>query len=55
MANLLNAGCGTWYADGWVNTDTWEDDNTKPDIVVKAGEPYPFPDNHFDAIFLGHG
>ena len=54
MANLLNAGCGTWYADGWINTDVWEDENTKPDLVVKSGEPYPFPDNHFDAIFLGH-
>jgi SAM-dependent methyltransferase len=51
---FLNAGCGTWYADGWTNVDIWEDANTKPDVVAKAGEPYPFPDNHFDAIYLGH-
>lgn len=51
---FLNAGCGTWYADGWVNVDIWEGDNTKPDVVAKAGEPYPFPDNEFDAIYLGH-
>ena len=51
---LLNAGCGTWYAKGWTNVDIWEDDNTKPDIVASAGEPYPFEDNYFDAVYLGH-
>lgn len=50
----LNAGCGTHYAPGWVNTDVWSSDTTKPDIVVKTGEPYPFKKNTFDAIFLGH-
>lgn len=53
--NLLNAGCGTHYAKGWVNTDVWDDGvTTNPDIKVEPGKPYPFPDNHFDAIFLGH-
>lgn len=52
--NLLNAGCGTWYAEGWVNTDVWENENTKPDVKVDPGEPYPFEDNYFDAIYLGH-
>ena len=52
--NLLNAGCGTHYAKGWVNTDVWENEETKPDIRVKPGEPYPFPDDHFDAVFMGH-
>ena len=51
---LLNAGCGTHYAQGWVNVDIWEDDNTHPDIVAKAGEPYPFEDAYFDAVYLGH-
>ena len=51
---LLNAGCGTWYAEGWTNVDIWEDDNTKPDIVASAGEPYPFEDDYFDAVYLGH-
>lgn len=51
---LLNAGCGTHYAQGWVNTDVWASDTTKPDIKVIPGEPYPFEDNTFDAIFLGH-
>lgn len=51
---LLNAGCGTHYADGWVNTDSWEEANTRPDVKVVPGEPYPFPDNHFDAVYLGH-
>lgn len=55
MKNLLNAGCGTHYAKGWVNTDVWDDGiTTKPDIKVEPGKPYPFPDNHFDAVFLGH-
>ena len=54
MKNFLNAGCGTHYAAGWVNCDVWSSDSTKPDIVVEAGKPYPFPDAHFDAIYLGH-
>lgn len=52
--NLLNAGCGTHYAKGWVNCDVWQSETTKPDVVVKPGEPYPFPDDYFDAIYLGH-
>lgn len=52
--NLLNAGCGTHYAKGWVNTDVWENETTKPDIRVEAGKPYPFDDNYFDAVFMGH-
>lgn len=54
MAEYLNVGCGTHYAPGWVNSDVWEDHATKPDIVVPPDEPYPFPDNHFDAIYMGH-
>lgn len=52
--NLLNAGCGTHYAEGWVNTDVWSDDLTRPDVVVVPGEPYPFEENYFDAVFMGH-
>jgi predicted SAM-dependent methyltransferase len=53
--NLLNAGCGTHYAKGWVNTDVWDDGKTtKPDVRVEPGKPYPFEDNYFDAVFLGH-
>ena len=51
---LLNAGCGTHYAKGWVNCDVWQSETTKPDVVVKPDQPYPFPDGHFDAIYLGH-
>lgn len=51
---LLNAGCGTHYAQGWVNTDVWSDDTTTPDVVVEPDSPYPFDDNTFDAIFMGH-
>lgn len=55
MKNLLNAGCGTHYAKGWINTDVWDDgETTKPDVKVIPGEPYPFSDNNFDAVFLGH-
>lgn len=52
--NLLNAGCGTHYADGWVNTDVWQSETTKPDVKVVAGKPYPFDNDTFDAVFLGH-
>jgi len=51
---LLNVGCGTHYAQGWVNADTWETDDTKPDVKVTPGQPYPFEDNTFDAIYMGH-
>lgn len=51
---LLNAGCGTHYADGWVNTDIWQSDTTHPDICVEPGKPYPFKQDEFDAVFLGH-
>lgn len=51
---LLNAGCGTHYAKGWVNVDVWENEDTRPDVKVKPGQPYPFNDDTFDAIFLGH-
>lgn len=54
MKNLLNAGCGTHYAQGWVNCDVWSSPDTKPDVLVEVGQPYPFPDNHFDAVYLGH-
>lgn len=52
--NLLNAGCGTHYAKGWVNVDIWQDEHTRPDVVAKPNEPYPFEDDYFDAVFLGH-
>jgi predicted SAM-dependent methyltransferase len=51
---LLNAGCGTHYANGWVNCDVWVDEHTKPDVQVTPDEPYPFEDSYFDAIYLGH-
>jgi SAM-dependent methyltransferase len=51
---LLNAGCGTHYAKKWVNVDVWESDTTKPDVVAVPGEPYPFEDDTFDAVYLGH-
>lgn len=51
---FLNVGCGTHYALGWVNTDTWVNETTMPDVQVVPGEPYPFPDNHFDAVYMGH-
>lgn len=50
----LNAGCGTHYADGWVNVDVWVDDQTMPDVVAVSGKPYPFEDSSATHIFLGH-
>jgi SAM-dependent methyltransferase len=52
---LLNAGCGTHYANGWINTDVWDDGTTTtPDLRVEPNKPYPFEDDYFDAVFLGH-
>ena len=54
-SRYLNAGCGTHYAKGWLNTDVWDDGlTTKPDVKVGPNEPYPFGDNYFEAVFLGH-
>jgi SAM-dependent methyltransferase len=50
----LNVGCGHHYAAGWINTDVREDEKTRPDVVVGRDESYPFEDNYFDAIYLGH-
>ena len=50
----LNVGCGTHYAHGWVNTDVWSDDTTRPDVITTPGKPYPFEDNSADAIYMGH-
>lgn len=51
---LLNAGCGTHYAEGWVNCDVWQSGTTQPDVLVERNNPYPFSDNYFDAAYLGH-
>lgn len=51
---LLNAGCGTHYAKGWVNTDVWRNEETTPDVLVELNRPYPFDDDYFDAVFLSH-
>jgi SAM-dependent methyltransferase len=51
---LLNAGCGTHYAHGWVNTDVWQNEETRPDVLLKPGEPYPFEDATFDAVLMSH-
>ena len=34
--------------------NTMEDHSTTPDVLVKMDEPYPFEDDTFDAIYLGH-
>lgn len=52
----LNVGCGTWYIDGWTNTDT-NPGAHKCDVAVTAADPFPmtkFPDNSADQVYLGH-
>lgn len=51
---LLNVGCGTHYADGWVNVDVVANDSTHPDLVVPRDAPLPFPDGSCVRIYLGH-
>lgn len=52
--NLLNVGCGPHYANGWLNTDVYQDELVKPDVVVERGLRYPFIDSYFDGAYLGH-
>lgn len=47
----LNVGCGTHYAEGWVNVDAMRNDWTHPDILCLD---LPFRDGAFDRIYLGH-
>lgn len=51
----LHIGSGTWYADGWVNVDSWGDfgECRAPDVVADASD-LPFPDDYFDQIYMGH-
>jgi predicted SAM-dependent methyltransferase len=48
----LNVGCGTHYAEGWVNTDVVRNDATRPDLIVTYDEP--FPHDGYDLISLSH-
>lgn len=50
----LNAGCGTHYAEGWTNTDLVANANTEPDILVTLEDPFPFPDDSAEQVYLGH-
>lgn len=51
----LNVGCGTHKAPApWVNTDTRETDNTHPDVIVEAGDRFPFDDGSCDRVLLSH-
>ena len=52
--NLLNVGCGPYYADGWVNTDVFSNEYVRPDVVVDQGGKLPFDDDYFDAVYMGH-
>lgn len=52
---FLNVGCGTHRAPApWVNTDTRETDNTHPDVIVEAGERFPFDDKSCERVLLSH-
>lgn len=50
----LNVGCGSHYADGWVNTDVFQNDHIKPDHLVSVKGRYPFDDSTFDVVYMGH-
>lgn len=49
----LNVGCGTHYAEGWVNTDVITIEDTQPD-VLQRGHTFPFRDGAFERVYLGH-
>lgn len=49
----LNVGCGTHYADGWVNTDAVESTDTHPDVRA-TGHDFPFTTGTFEQVYLGH-
>lgn len=51
---LINCGCGTHYAEGWLNTDTRTNEDTHPDLIVTVADPLPFPNCSAGRIYLGH-
>ena len=48
----LNFGCGTKVASGWNNIDFLSNDSRVQRVNLLAG--FPFPDNHFDAVYSSH-
>ncbi|HWC14409.1 MAG TPA: glycosyltransferase [Actinomycetota bacterium] len=49
----LNIGCGEFYAAGWINTDLTSNELVNPDVIASVLH-LPFPDNSFDAVYMGH-
>lgn len=50
----VNAGCGTHYAEGWLNTDLRTTEETRPDLIVTSDDPFPFPDGAATHVYMGH-
>lgn len=50
--NKLNFGCGTRFAKGWTNIDVYA---AGPEVQrVNLLKRFPFPDDHFDAVYSSH-
>lgn len=50
----LNIGCGEFYQHGWVNADVVSFGPVKPDVLMEPYEPWPWPDNVAEQVYLGH-
>lgn len=53
----LNVGCGPYRTNlpNWINTDVVHiPGHTEPDVVVTPEEPFPFEDEQFTRIYMGH-
>jgi len=53
QAMKLNIGCGSHYAEGFTNIDTYSGGEVKPDVVMSALE-LDFNDDLFDLVYMGH-
>lgn len=47
----INIGCGSHYAEGWINVDIW--DGVKADFYAGAAD-LPFPDGSAEMAYMGH-
>jgi predicted SAM-dependent methyltransferase len=53
-APKLHVGCGKHLLPGWLNTDTYSPDRSRPIYCLDATQKFPFADGTFEYVFSEH-